>query len=427
MDIYLKNIRVVNPVQNLDRQCNILIREGTIKYIGTDQIETDYETKVIDGTGLICAPGFFDMHVHYRDPGQNYKEDLNSGIEAAANGGFTGVLTMPNTVPPIDNTQVVEYIKSKTANKIVDVYISAGITRGLEGKSLTSMHSLANSGVLMFTDDGKSVLNSEVMRRAFDYAAQFDYLIAQHCEDHNLTEGFSANEGIFSTKLGLKGFPSVAEEIILSRDIMLAEYCGNRRYHAHHISTRGSVEIIREAKAKGLRVSCEVAPHHFALDESFIETYDANFKINPPIRTKQDIDAIINGLKDGTIDCIATDHAPHSSFEKDVEFEKAPCGVVGLETAIGVCLTYLYHSGHLTISQLIEKLSVNPRKILGLNPIIIREGEKANLTIFSPDDEWIVDKQYFKSKSQNTPFDGFKLKGKPKYVINNCQLYASNL
>jgi len=427
MEIYLKNINVLNPIQKLDGFYNILIQEGKIAYFGNEPLSVSPETKIINGENLICAPGFFDMHVHFRDPGQTYKEDLLSGINSAANGGFTGVLVMPNTSPAIDSNQVVEYIRSRTQGKIVDIYLSAGITKGLDGKNLTSMISLAKNGVLMFTDDGNCVMNSEVMRRVFDYSAQFDLLIAQHCEDINLTYGFSANEGRMSTKLGLKGYPKVAEEIILSRDIMLSEYCGNRRYHAQHISTKGSVEIIRRAKEKGLRVTCEVTPHHLVLSDEYLETYDTNFKMNPPLRNEEDIAELINGLKDGTIDCIATDHAPHASHEKDVEFEKAPNGVVGLETAIGVCLTYLYHSGHLSLEQIIEKMSINPRKILGLPPIIFREGEKANMTIFSPDDEWVVDKQYFKSKSKNTPFDGFRLKGKPKYVINNGQLYTSIL
>ncbi|MEJ5285861.1 MAG: Dihydroorotase [Candidatus Kapaibacterium sp.] len=427
MEIYLKNIRVVNPYQNMDSNYHILVRNGIIDYIGDEPIEVSTNAKIINGEGLVCAPGLFDMHVHFRDPGQTYKEDLRSGIQAAANGGFTGVLVMPNTVPPIDNTQVVEYVKSKIDNSIVDVFISAGITKGLEGKSITSMYSLANAGVVMFTDDGNSVLNSEIMRRAFDYAKQFDYLLAQHCEDYHLSQGFSANDGFVATKLGLKGYPSIAEEIVLSRDLMLAEYCGNCRYHAQHLSTKGSVKLIKQAKEKGLRVSCEVTPHHIVLNEKYVQTYDTNYKMNPPLRSEDDVEALIEALKEDVIDCIATDHAPHSSHEKDVEFEKAPNGVVGLETALGVCLTYLYHSGHLSLNKLIEKMSINPRKILGIPQIIFKKGEIANMSIFSLDDEWVVDKQYFKSKSKNTPFDGFKLKGKPRYIINKNQFFASSL
>jgi dihydroorotase len=427
MQIYLKNIRVVNPTQALDGIYNILINEGKIDYFGFSEINVSPEVKIIEGDDLVCAPGFFDMHVHFRDPGQTYKEDIHSGILAAANGGFTGVVCMPNTNPPIDNPTIVEYIKSKSQNAIVDVFPAAAITKNLRGESLTSMFSLHQAGVVMFTDDGHSVMNSEVMRRAFDYSATYDFLIAQHCEDVNLTENFAINEGVVSTKLGLKGYPAVAEEIILARDIMLAEYCGNRRYHAQHISTKGSVELIRKAKDKGLRVSCEVTPHHLTLDETSVEDFDSNFKMNPPLRTKSDIDALKKGLKEGIIDCIATDHAPHSSNEKDVEFEKAPNGVVGLETALGVVLTYLYHTGDLSLNKIVELMSINPRKILNLPLVVFKEGVEANMTIFSLNDEWIVDKQFFKSKSQNTPYDGYKLKGKPRFVINNNQFFVCNL
>lgn len=427
MQIYLKNIRVINPTQAIDGRYNILINEGRIEYLGTANINISPDFKIIEGDDLVCTPGLFDMHVHFRDPGQTYKEDVYSGILAAANGGFTGVVCMPNTNPPIDSPTVVQYLKSKSQNSIVDVYLAAGITKSLQGKSLTSMISLHNSGVVMFTDDGNCVTNSEVMRRAFDYASSQDLLIAQHCEENELTSGFAVNEGIISAKLGLKGYPSVAEEIILARDIKLAEYCGNRRYHAQHISTKGSVELIRYAKEKGLRVTCEVTPHHLTLDETFVENYDTNYKMNPPLRTHQDKEALIKGLKEGIVDCIATDHAPHSLHEKDVEFERAPNGVVGLETSLGVILTYLYHTGQLSLSKIIELMSINPRRILGLPMIQFVQGAKANMTIFSTEDEWIVDKQFFKSKSRNTPFDGFKLKGKPRYVINNNQLFICNL
>lgn len=427
MDIYLKNIRVINPIQNLDSNLNILIRNGIIEYLSEEEFNTSSETKIIDGNELVCSPGLFDMHVHFREPGFTHKETLKTGIEASANGGFTGVLCMPNTNPPIDSVPLVDYIYKRSQGEIVDVYPSAGITQNLKGEKVTPMLSLSDAGALMFTDDGNCVLNSDVLRRAFDYSASSDLLIAQHCEDTNLSANFAANEGKFSSKLGLKGYPSVAEEIILSRDILLAMYCGNRRYHAQHISSKGSVEILRRAKSNGSRVSAEVTPHHIAITEAMLESFDTNFKMNPPLRTEEDVEALIAGLKDNTIDCIATDHAPHSLFEKDVEFEKAPNGVIGLETALGVVLTFLYHKGHLTLSQIIEKMSINPRRLLGLATINIKEGEKANLTIFSPNEEWIVDKQYFKSKSKNSPFEGFKLKGKPKYTINNSLLYVCNL
>ncbi|MGA2297833.1 MAG: dihydroorotase, partial [FCB group bacterium] len=282
-------------------------------------------------------------------------------------------------------------------------------------------------GVVMFSDDGICVLDSSVMKLAFEYAATKDLLIAQHCEDTQLSANFSMNEGMVSTKLGLKGYPSIAEDIMVSRDLMLAEYCGNRRYHSHHISSKGSVRLIREAKQRGMRVSCEVTPHHLSLTEEEIKRYNTNYKMNPPLRTKKDIEALIEGLKDGTIDCIATDHAPHTLYEKDVEYERAPNGVIGLETAIGIILTNLYHTGHLSLEEIIAKLSVNPRKILGLPEIILKEGNLANLTIFAPDEEWIVEKEHFKSKSRNTPYQAAQLKGKPKYAINNNKLFETEL
>ncbi|MGQ9820043.1 MAG: dihydroorotase [Candidatus Kapaibacteriales bacterium] len=427
MKILLKDIRTINPIQQLDDKLNIFILDGIIEYVGKYMPQISEDTKIIEGYNLVCSPGLFDMHVHFRDPGHTYKESLTTGIQSAANGGFTGVLCMPNTNPPIDNVQMVEYIINRTKGEIVDVFPASAITQGQKGEKITPFYSLAEAGALMFTDDGTSVMNSEVMRRAFDYAATNDLLLGQHCEDLNLTRNFSINEGIISSVLGLKGYPSVAEEIILSRDLMLAKYCGNRRYHAQHISTANSVALIRQAKKQGLRVTCEVTPHHFTLSEELLETYDTNYKMNPPLRTKEDIEAILKGLADGTIDCIATDHAPHRSFEKDVELEKAPNGVIGLETALGLSLTYLYHAKMLSLSEIINKLSVNPRKILGLEPIKIQKSSSANLTIFSIDEEWIVDKQFFKSKSKNTPFEGLKLKGKPKYVINNKQLFICNL
>lgn len=427
MKILLKDIRTINPIQQLDDKLNIYIFDGIIEYIGKSLPQISEDTKIIEGYDLVCSPGFFDLHVHFREPGFTYKESLSTGIDSAANGGFTGVLCMPNTNPPIDNVQTAEYIINRTKGKIVNVFPASALTQGQRGEKITSFYSLAEAGALMFTDDGTSVMNSEVMRRAFDYAATNDLLIGQHCEDLNLTKDFSVNEGAISSKLGLKGYPSVAEEIILSRDILLAKYCGNRRYHAQHISTKNSVKLIRQAKEQGLRITCEVTPHHFTLSEELLETFDPNYKMNPPLRTKEDIEAILNGLADGTIDCIATDHAPHSLFEKDVELEKAPNGVVGLETALGITLTYLYHAKLLSLSEIINKLSVNPRKILGLEPIKIQKSNVANLTIFSTEEEWVVDKQFFKSKSKNTPFEGLKLKGKPKYVINNKQLFVCNL
>ncbi|MGB9702753.1 MAG: dihydroorotase [Candidatus Kapaibacteriota bacterium] len=427
MNILFKNVRIINPAQNLDMIANLWIKDGIIKKISQESIKVESDTQIINEPGLVVSPGLFDMHVHFRDPGYEQKEDLYSGTEAAANGGFTGVVVMPNTNPTISDKTVVEYIKSRTKNSLVDVFISGSITKNLEGKHISNMLEMYEAGVVLFTDDGKCVTNTEVMRRAFDYATPKDLLISQHCEDTSITDNFDMNESEYSVKLGLKGYPSVAEEIILYRDIALSEYCGNRRYHAQHLSTEKSVEIVRDAKRKGLRVSCEVTPHHFILTEENLNTYNTNFKMNPPLRRNSDIIAIKKGLKDGTIDVIATDHAPHLNLEKDVEFDKAPNGIIGLETSLALSITHLVKDKWLTLNELIEKMSINPRKLLNIKPVMIEENQVANLTIFNPDEEWIVDKSQFKSKSRNTPFDKFKLFGKVKFVVNNHQIYQSTL
>jgi len=427
MKILFKNIRIISPEQGIDSNFNLLLKEGIISELTTSSIITDSDTREIDATGMVAAPGLFDMHVHFRQPGQEHKETIQSGTDAAANGGFTGVVCMPNTEPAIDDVTVVDYIKSKSNGLLTDVYISAAITKGRKGEHIAPMLELIEAGVLFFTDDGSAVSRADVMKLAFEYAAPNDFLLSQHCEEHSLTKNFAMNDGPLAYKLGLKGYPHIAEEMIVARDLMLAEYTGNRRYHPQHISTRGTVDLIREAKRKGLRVTSEAAPHHFVLTDNNLSSYDSNFKMNPPLRTQLDVDSIIEGLKDGTIDCIATDHAPHSLHEKHVEIENAPNGIIGLETSLGLSLTYLYHKGHLTLGQIIEKMSCNPRRILGLPKINIEVGNIANLTIFNPDLEWTVNKMRFKSKSHNTPFDNYALKGKPLFAFNNNKLGESNL
>lgn len=427
MNIYLKNIRVVSPSQNSNEHLNIYIFEGIIEYIGKEEPIITTETKIIDGTNLVCAPGFFDMHVHLREPGQEYKETIQTGTLAAANGGFTGVVCMPNTSPAVDSVAIIEYITSRAKGNIVDVLPCATITKSREGKELAPLLSLIEAGAVMFSDDGSCLESAEMMRRAFDYTAQWDALLTQHCEEHTMTRNFAMNEGKVSSKLGLKGYPTVAEDVIIARDILLAEYCGNRRYHAAHISTKGAVRLVREAKSRGLRVSCEVTPHHFVLTDEAVLGYNTNAKMNPPLRTQEDVEAIIEGLADGTIDCIATDHAPHAIHEKQCEFAQAANGITGLETALGLGITYLVNTGILSLSQLIEKMSVNPRKVIQLQEIKIDKDEKANLTIFAPDEQWTVDLAHSCSKSHNSPFNGVELTGKPKFVINNGQFHQSNL
>ena len=427
MDFLFKNIRIIDPVSGLDDRLNVRILDGMFTHISKDECLTEHSTKIIDGSQLIMSPGFLDIHVHLREPGQEHKETIQSGTDSAANGGFTGVVCMPNTSPDIDNVTVVEYIKSRSKDLLVDVLISAAITKNRKGDILTEMLELNDSGVVLFTDDGAPVERSDVMKLAFEYAAAKDLLLSQHCEDKDLTNNFSMNESALSFQLGLKGYPSIAEEITLYRDIKMADYCGNRRYHAQHLSTQGAVDIVRNAKNQKQRVTCEVTPHHFVLTEENMRTYNSNYKMNPPLRKQSDVDAIIEGIKDGTVDCIATDHAPHTLNEKHVEFESAPNGIIGLETALGLSMTYLVHKNHISLNKMIELFTVNPRKVLQIQQIEFKVGSPANITIFNPEEEWTVNKKLFKSKSSNSPFDGFVLKGKPKYTINNYKFVECNL
>lgn len=427
MNIYFKNIRVISPEQDLDDVFNLWLKDGLINKLSKQNIDVDSETEIVNAENLVCSPGFYDMHVHFREPGYEYKEDIDTGSESAANGGFTGVCVMPNTNPTIDDITVVNFIKQRAKDLLVDVDISASITQKRGGELLSPMLELNDFGVLYFTDDGTSVMDSEVMKRAFDYAATKDLLLAQHCEDHTLTCDFAMNEGVLSGKLGLKGYPTVAEEIIIARDLRLSEYCGNRRYHIQHISTKGAVYLVKDAKKNGLRVSCEVTPHHFTNTDDDLITYNPNLKMNPPLRSKQDLEAVIAGIQDGTIDCIVTDHAPHATHEKEVEYEKAPYGIIGLETAFGLSMTNLVSNNIISLKKLINMMSVTPRKIMQLPNILIEENELANLTIFDPNEKWIVNSHKFKSKARNTPYNGIELSGKPKYAINNKMIYKCDL
>lgn len=426
--LLIRNIRLVNPAQHLDRRADLLISEGAIAAIG-DALPAPDGADVRDGSGWVAAPGFYDMHVHLREPGATYKETIASGCAAAANGGFTGVCAMPNTSPATDGAEIVHTIMWRAQGLPVDVLPSAATTKGRKGEELAPMGALHAVGVRLFTDDGDCVRSPEVMRRAFEYASMFEgAVISQHCEEHSMTRGFAMNEGAVSTRLGLAGYPAIAEELIIARDIMLAEFCGNRPYHVSHMSTAGALELVRKAKARGLTgITCEVTPHHFVLTDEAVETHGTNAKMNPPLRTGRDVAAMLEGFADGTIDAIATDHAPHALAEKEVEFQNAPNGIIGLETAIGLSCTHLLHTGVVTLSRLVELMSVNPRRILSQPVPEIAEGAKANLTIFAPDEEWTVDTARFKTLSLNTPFNGVRLKGKPVAIVNNGQTVWSEL
>ena len=432
MNICFNNIRVISPSENIDGIFNLHIVDGIIVSVSQDNINVDTSTEIIDATGMIAAPGFIDIHTHLREPGQSHKETLQTGTSAAANGGFTEIVCMPNTTPAIDNTMIVENLLYKTKNYLTKVHIAAAITQERKGELLSNMHSLKEAGALYFTDDGSCVSSANVMKNVFLYIADKNYLVAQHCEEHSLTKNFTMNESDVSMELGLIGYPVVAEEIIINRDIKLIEYYRNKnketcRYHIQHISTAGAVDIVRYAKIQGTRVSCEVTPHHLWFDDKKLLNYDANYKMNPPLRKPTDIAKLIEGLKDGTVDCIASDHAPHSSEECEQEFEKVPTGIVGLETSLGAILTLLHHKHNFSINEIVNLMSINPRKVVGLNSVHIEVGEKANLTIFSSNKEWVVDKNKFKSKGRNTPFDKAHFKGKPEYTFNNYQIWKCDL
>ena len=424
MNLLLKSCRVIDPSASLDEVLDIHVVNGRIEKVGTN-LATPPGATTHNLAGKIVAPGFIDMHVHLREPGFEHKETILTGLSAAAAGGFTAVCCMPNTNPPIDDESVIKYIQSKARTALgglVDVHPVAAVTVGRKGEHLAPLAELSDAGAVAFSDDGDPVHDAEVMRRALEYAAMFHRPIIQHAQDLPLTKGGVMNEGFVSTTLGLWGMPRIAEEIVVSRDTALAGYTGGQ-YHVAHMSTAGSLELVRQAKRKGLNVTCEVTPHHFTLTDEAVRSYDTNTKMNPPLRTAEDVEAMRQGLRDGSIDVIATDHAPHSFDEKQVEYQAAPFGIIGLETAIGLAVRGLIHTGLLSLSQLIEKFSVNPRRILHLPPIRIVAGEMANLTIFDPAAEWVVDPATFKSKSKNTPFGGYKLVGKSIGVVNNGTAY----
>jgi len=417
--ILLQQGRLIDPSSGTDRVVDILIEDGTIRTIGTGLTAAD-GCEVVDLAGRVVAPGFVDMHVHLREPGYEHKETIATGTLAAAFGGFTAVCCMPNTNPAIDDESIVEFVKSqgKRSNRgIVDVFPVGAVTKGRDGKLMAPISELVQAGAIGLSDDGAPVHDAAIMRRAMEYASMYNVPIIQHCEDLALAKGGVMNEGETATRLGLPGIPNVAEEVMLARDVMLAEFT-RARYHAAHVSTAGSVALMREAKLKKIKATCEVTPHHFTLTDREVCSFDTNTKMNPPLRTQADVDAIREGLRDGTIDVIATDHAPHSLDEKEVDYIQAPFGIVGLETAIGLSVTHLVATGVLTLSQLVEKFSTNPRKIIG-KEILVAEGQAANLTIFDPEAEWTVDCAQFHSKSKNSPFNGTILKGKPIGIVNH--------
>lgn len=410
--ILIKNIRAVDAVK--DTITDVFISDGIIASVGNIP-GADADT-VIDGTNLVLMPSLFDMHVHFRDPGFTHKEDILTGCSAALAGGVTGVLAMPNTNPPCDNPETVRYIIEKAQGTGVDVYPVGCITGGMKGNGLNDYEALKEAGCICISDDGRPVENAEMMRRALELSNENGLLVASHCEDLSIISGGIMNKGEVSEKLGVKGMDRASEDYITAREIILASSV-NARIHICHVSTEGSTAIIRFAKSRGIKVTCETAPHYFMLTDKLLEKRDADYRMNPPLRTDEDVRAIINGIKDGTIDCIITDHAPHSAEEKAV-FEKAPNGVVGLETSFAAALTALYHTGEVSLNRIAELMCVNPRKILGLEIPAVEVGKTADLMIADIGRKWTVDPEKLHSKSHNTVFKGVTLTGKPLVTIS---------
>jgi dihydroorotase len=415
MNIVIKNGHIIDPANKVDENLDVLITDGKIAKLGKPGSITAAGAQVIDAAGKLVVPGLIDMHVHLREPGFEYKETIETGTAAAKEGGFTSVCCMPNTNPINDNRSVTEFILSQARSAAAQVYPIGAITKGSKGEELSEMAELFAAGCPAVSDDGRPVMNAGMMRRAMEYSKIFDLLVISHCEDTSLSANGVMNEGIISTELGLRGIPRAAEEVMTGRDIALAEVTGCR-LHIAHVSTAGSVRMIRDAKSRGVKVTAETCPHYFSLTEEAVRGYDTMAKMNPPLRTADDVAAIKQGLKDGTIDVIATDHAPHAMDEKSGEFDYAPFGIVGLETALGLTLK-LVDEKILSLSEAVRKLTMNPASIMKLNKGTLAVGADADITIIDPNADWTVDAAQFKSKSKNTPFNGWKLKGKAVQTI----------
>jgi dihydroorotase len=414
--LLIQGARVLDPDMKIDQILDVLIENGRIKRVAPGLTASlDYDR--VPAAGLILTPGWFDMHVHFREPGREDEETVLTGCAAAVAGGFTGVCTMPNTSPAVDKREIVEAIIRQGEKTMVDVHPIAAATKGREGKELAEMAELSEAGAVAFSDDGCAIATAELARRALEYAGMFNRPIIEHAEEATMCQGGAMNEGTIASRLGMPGLPTVAEDLIVTRDILLAEYTG-RHVHIAHISSKGAIDWVRQAKRRALRVTCEATPHHFSLTHEAVVGYDTNTKMNPPLRAAEDVAAVIAGLQDDTIDVIATDHAPHSAEEKELEFSAAPFGIVGLETALGLILTNLVHAKKLTLLQAVAKVTTAPRKVLNLPPVHVKEGMPANLTLFSLDRKWTVDHSRFYSKSRNTPFHGRELTGQVFGVYN---------
>ncbi len=410
----IKYGKVIDPQNNYSEEMDILIEKGIITKIEKDIKDNVDET--LDATGCTIMPGLIDMHVHLRDPGFLEKETLHTGAQAALNGGFTSIVCMPNTKPVIDSNQTVAYIQEESKKSPLNVYVMGSITKGLQGKELSDYKSMKAQGIVGVTDDGMTVMNAKIMFEALKKAKENDLAVSVHCEDTDLIYDNTVNQGKVANELGLIGRPNISEDVIVQRDINLAKET-KAHVHIQHISSKGSISLIREAKKQGVKVTCEVTPHHFTLTEEAILLHKSNAKMSPPLRSKEDLLAIHEGLKDGTIDVIATDHAPHTMSDKTDDISTSANGIVGLETSVGLAYNQLVHKGVLTEDSLVEKMSINPAKILGLKKDGIKVGAEAEISIIDPNKTWQVDASQFKSKGKNTPFNELLLKGKAVNVI----------
>ncbi len=410
--IHITNARVIDPAAKRDAAGDVFIRDGV--FVARPSAADLKKAKKIDAAGLVAAPGLIDVHVHLREPGQTHKETIETGTRAAAAGGFTTVVCMPNTAPVADSAGTIQLIKDSAARSAaVHVYPTGCITVGMKGQALAPIGSLKRAGVIAITDDGDCVQSNELMRRACEYAKMFNLPIMDHCQDHSMTVGAVMNEGKMSVKLGLKGWPNAAEDLIVARNCILSEYTG-AHIHMQHVSSRASVDILRRAKARGVKVSGEATPHHIALTDDALATYDTHFKMNPPLRTEEDRVAIIAGLKDGTLDILATDHAPHTPDEKDREFDLAPNGILGFETALAVTLDILVRKNKFKLATVVDLWTRKPAELLGLPAGTLAEGAPADLVLFDPEAEWLYDAKKGFSKSANSPWSGQKLRGQVK-------------
>lgn len=416
MKLLIKNGRVIDPASGTDDTLDILIERGKIVDIKT-KIDGD-GPKIIDASRLVVAPGFIDIHTHLREPGQEDKETIHTGSLAAAKGGFTSIACMPNTTPVNDNRGIIEHILSEAKKSaVVNIFPIGAVTKGQKGEELTDMADMVDAGAVAFSDDGYPIMNNYLMRRTLEYSKLLNILIIDHCEDKNLSSGGVMHEGYYSYLLGLTGIPSFSEEIMVSRDIILAEKT-DARIHIAHLSVKGAAELVREAKKKKLKVTAEVTPHHLFLTDASLESFDTNLKVNPPLRTKDDVQALIEAVKNGVVDVFVTDHAPHTLDDKEVELDQAPFGINGLETAVSLFLDKLVNKNIISLQKFIEMISTNPALILGLeNKGKICIGTDADLTILNLHKEIVVDVNRFKSKSRNNPFHGWKLKGAPEMTI----------